>query len=149
MYWSVPCNMYSLIYYMIYISTIMHMVCNLLWWDTGLFSPFSLGLLHWHWGSHMIIPPPNEVGGGVYWNHHVCLFVCPSVCRRHGFRSVTQVCFWISIWNFIYILLVAMGRSLLVFSNVTFKMAAWRPSWNFQFPFSNFCLALNIKTKLQ
>ena len=79
----------------------------------------------------------------------VCLSVCPSVCRRHGFRSVTQVYFGISIWNFICMLLVAMGRSLLIFSNVTFKMAAWQPSWIFRFPDSNFCLALNIKSKLQ
>ena len=51
--------------------------------------------------------------------------------------------------NFICILFVAMGRSLLVFSDVTFKMAAWRPSWIFLFPDSNFTLALNIKSKLQ
>ena len=90
-------------------------------------------------------------GGGVYTGItlSVCLSVCPSVCRRHVFRSVTQVCFGISIWNFICMLLVAMGRSLLIFSDVTFKMAAWWPSWIFRFPDSNFCLALNIKSKLQ
>ena len=46
----------------------------------------------------------------------VCLSVFPSVCRWHGFRSVTQVCYGILIWNFICMLLVAMGRSLLIFS---------------------------------
>ena len=60
--------------------------------------------------------------------------VCPSVCRRHGFRSVTQVCFGISISNFISMFFVAMDRSLFIFSDVTFKMTAWQPYWIFQFP---------------
>ena len=86
-------------------------------------------------------------GWGVYWNHLVRLAVCPSVCRRHGFRSVTQICVGISIWNFISMLLVAMSRSLLIFSDVTFKMAAWWPSGIFRFLDPNFSLALNIKSK--
>ena len=87
------------------------------------------------------------------WIHLVRLSVCPSVrlsvCRRHGFRSISQVCFGISISNFICMLMVAIGRSLLIFSDVTFKMAAWRPYWIFWFPDSNFTLALNINFKLQ
>ena len=79
----------------------------------------------------------------------VRLSVCPSVCRRHGFRSISEVCFGISISNFIYMLIVAIGRSLLIFSDVTYKMAAWRPYWIFWFPDSNFTLALNINFKLQ
>ena len=83
----------------------------------------------------------------------VCLSVCPSVrpsvCRWHGFRSISQVCFRISISNFICMLMVTIGRSLLIFSDVTFKMAAWRPYWIFLFPDSNFTLALNINFKLQ
>ena len=75
--------------------------------------------------------------------------VRPSVCRRHGFRNISQVCFGISIWNFICILMLVIGRSLLIFSDVTFKMAAWRPYWIFWFPDSNFSLALNINSKLQ
>ena len=59
--------------------------------------------------------------------------VRPSVCRRHGFRSISQVCFGISISNFICILMVAIGRSLLIFSDVTFRMTAWRPYWIFGF----------------
>ena len=97
----------------------------------------------------VFIPPPNEVGGGVYWIHLVRPSVCPSVCRRHGFRSISQVCFGISISNFICMLMVAIGRSLLIFSDVTFKMAAWRPYWISWFPDSNFTLALNINFKLQ
>ena len=85
-------------------------------------------------------------GGGILESPYPS--ACPSVCRRHGFRSVTQVCFGIAIWNFICVLLVAMGRSLSIFSDVTFKMAIWRPSWIFRFPDSNFCLALNFKSKL-
>ena len=75
--------------------------------------------------------------------------VRPSVCRRHGFRSISQVCFGISISNFICMLMVVIGRSLLIFSDVTFKMAAWRPYWIFWFPDSNFTLALKINFKLQ
>ena len=79
----------------------------------------------------------------------VRLSVCPSVCRRHGFRSISQVWFGISISNFICMLMVAIGRSLLIFSDVTFKMAAWWPYWIFWFPDSNFTLALNINFELQ
>ena len=79
----------------------------------------------------------------------VRLSVRPSVCRQHGFRSISQVCFGISISNFICMLMVAIGRSLLIFSDVTFKMAAWRPYWIFWFPDSKFTLAFNINFKLQ
>ena len=48
--------------------------------------------------------------------------VRPSVCRRHGFRSISQVCFGISISNFICLLMVAIGRSLLIFSDVTLTL---------------------------
>ena len=91
----------------------------------------------------------NEVGGGVYWIHLVLPSVRPSVCRRHGFLSISQVCFGISISNFICMLMVAIGKSLLIFSDVTFKMAAWQPYWIFWFRDSNFTLALNINFKLQ
>ena len=99
-----------------------------------------------------IIPPPNEVGGWVYGIHlspSVGLSVRPFVCRRHGFRSISQVSFGISISNFICMLMVAIGRSLLIFSDVTPKMAAWRPYWIFWFPDCNFTLALNIDFTLQ
>ena len=106
-----------------------------------------LGTIIQQYSSFMIfIPPPNEVGGGYT---GFTLSVCPSVCRRHGFRSISQVCFGISISNFICMLMVAIGRSLLIFSDATFKMAAWRPYWIFWFPDSNFTLALNINFKLQ
>ena len=78
-----------------------------------------------------------------------CGSVRPSVCGRHGFRSISQVCFGISISIFICMLMVAIGRSLLIFSDVTFKMATLWPYWIFWFPDSNFTLALNINFKLQ
>ena len=43
---------------------------------------------------------------------------------RHGFRSISQVCFGISISNFICMLMVVIDRSLLIFSDLAFKMAA-------------------------
>ena len=98
----------------------------------------------------LIIPPPKEVGGG-YTGVTLCVrpSVCPSVCRRHGFRSISQVCFGISISNFIGMLMVVIGRSLLMFSIVTFIMAAWRPYWIFWVPDSSLSLALNVNSKLK
>ena len=46
-------------------------------------------------------------------------------------------------------LFVAMGRSLLIFSDVTFKICHLEAILDFRFPDSNFSLALNIKFKLQ
>ena len=91
-----------------------------------------------------IYTPAQRSWWGVYWIHLVRL----SVCRRHGFRSVTRVCLGISISDFICMLFVAMVRSLLIVSDVTFKMAAWWPYWIFRFLDSNFILALDIKSKL-
>ena len=97
--------------------------------------------------------PAQRSWRGVYWIHLVRPSVCPSVCRRHGFRSISQVCWamslskwppgghigffgfrtltllwlWISTSNFSGTILMYMGRCLLIFSNVIFKMAAWRP----------------------
>ena len=76
-------------------------------------------------------------------------FSVSGLCRWHGFQSVSQVCFGISISNFIYMLMVVIGRSLLIFSDVAFKMAAWWPYWIFWFPDSNFSLTLNINSKLK
>ena len=64
-----------------------------------------------------------------------------------GFQTLTLVWLWISTPNFSGTIL--MGRSLLIISDVNFKMAAWWPYWIFWFPDSNFSLALNINSKLQ
>ena len=47
-----------------------------------------------------------------------------SVSRWPGFGSVTQVCFGISVSNFMCMSFVAVGRSLTIVSYVAFKMAA-------------------------
>ena len=101
--------------------------------------------------KHFYTPAQRSWRGGILDSPcpSVCPSVRPSVCRRHGFRSISQVCFGVSISNFICVLMVAIGRSLLIFSDVTFKMAAWRPYWIFRFPDSNFTSALNINFKLQ
>ena len=106
---------------------------------------------HCYW---LLYPRPTKLEGGytgftLFVRPSVCPSIRPSVCRRHGFRSISQVCFGISISNFLCMLMVAIGRSLLIFSDVTFKMAAWRPYWIFWFPDSNLTLALNINFKLQ
>ena len=93
-----------------------------------------------HWYYHYTPAQRSWGSGGIYWIH----LVRPSVCRRHGFWSgVTELSFGISISNFICMLLV-LYRSLLIFSDVTFKMAVWQSYWIFRFPYSNFSLAFNI-----
>ena len=76
-------------------------------------------------------------------------FSVSGLCRWHGFQSISQVCFGISILNFICMLELVIGSSLLIFSGVNFKMAAWWPYWIFWFPDSSFSLALNISSKLK
>ena len=66
-----------------------------------------------------------------------------------GFRTLTLLWLWISTSNFSGTILMYMGRSLLIFSNIIFKMAARQPYWNFWCPDSNFSLALNINCKLK
>ena len=44
-----------------------------------------------------------------------------------GFRTLTLVWLWISSPNFTGTSPVCLGRSLLIFNNVTFKMAVWQP----------------------
>ena len=126
-----------------------------------------------------LYPRPTKLEGGIL--DSPCPSVRPSVCRRHGFRSISQVCFGISISNFISRLMVVigriywfsatslskwppsghieflgfqtltlvwlwistsnfsdtilmyMGRSLMIFSNVIFKIAAWWPYLIFRF----------------
>ena len=83
-------------------------------------------------------PPGSHVG-----------FFGSGLCWRHGFQSVSQVCLGISISNSVCMLMVVIGRSLSVFSDVTFKTAAWWPYWIFWFPDSNVSLTLNIDSKLK
>ena len=114
----------------------------------------------------LVIPPPNKIGvgdGGILESPcpsaypsrlaSYCGFVhterCPSVHPSvDDMVSGVQVCFRISISNFICMLFVAMGRSQFIFSDVTFKMTAWQPYWIFLFLDSNYILALNIKPKI-
>ena len=45
--------------------------------------------------------------------------------RRHGFRSISQVCFGISVSNFRCMLMVVIGRSLLIFTAMS--LSKWSP----------------------
>ena len=68
---------------------------------------------------------PYPIGGG-YTGFTLSVFpsVCPSVHPPvDGFKCLTQVCFGISISNFMCMYYVAMGNTLLIFNDVTFKMA--------------------------
>ena len=71
-----------------------------------------------------------------------------GLCRWHGFRSVSQVCFGISISNFICMFMVVIGRSLLIFRRSLSKWPRGGRIGFFGF-LSNFSLALNINCKLQ
>ena len=102
------------------------------------------------WTESSLYPRPTKLEGGYTgFTLSVRPSVRPSICKQHGFRSISQVCFGISISNFICMFMVVIGRSLLIFSDVTFKMAAWQPYWIFWFPDSNFNMALNINSKFQ
>ena len=64
-----------------------------------------------------------------------------------GIWTLTLVWLWISSPNINSQLLVYMARSLLIFSNVTFKMATGWPYWIFQFPDSNFRLGFEYQVQ--
>ena len=90
-------------------------------------------LTHWGWVTHISInhhytPAQRSWMGGIL--DSPCSSVRPSVCRRHGFRSITQVCFGISISNFICMLMVAISRSLLIFS---MSLSKWPPGGQIRF----------------
>ena len=65
---------------------------------------------------------------GFQWPHFLngCLVAILdfSVSGWHGFSSVTQVCFGISVSKFMCMSFVAVGKSLTIVSYVNFKMAA-------------------------
>ena len=65
-----------------------------------------------------------------------------------GLQTLTLVWPWISIPNLSGTILMYMCRSLLIFRNVNFKMAARWPYWIFLFPDSNFSLALKSTPNL-
>ena len=70
---------------------------------------------------------------GAYWFSATLISKWPpgSHIGIFGFRTLTLVWLWISTANLSGTILIYMGRSLLVFSDVTSKMAAWRPYWIF------------------
>ena len=81
--------------------------------------------VHWY---------PFLLGGGIlvdHWstfssflNGYLVAILDFLVYGWHGFGNVTQVCFGISVSNFMCMSFVAVGRSLTIVSYVAFKMAA-------------------------
>ena len=47
-----------------------------------------------------------------------------GLCRQHGLGNETQVCFGISVSNFMCMSFVAVGKSLTIFSYIAFRMSA-------------------------
>ena len=80
-----------------------------------------------------------------WWPYWIFRFL--DSCRWHGFCCVMRVYFGMSVSNFMCILSVAMDRNLLIFSDVTFTLAAWWPCFFFKVSGSNLSLALNDKCK--
>ena len=60
-------------------------------------------------------------------------FLVSGLCRWHGFRSVSRVCFGISMPNFICMLMVIIGRSLLIFSKTATSLSKWPPGGHIGF----------------
>ena len=77
-------------------------------WRKNLLMIFVL-LTHFPTSNLPFLYPVERSWWGVYWIHLVRPSICPSM------------------------LFVAMGRNLLILSDVTFKMAAWQPYWIFGF----------------
>ena len=61
----------------------------------------------------------------------VCLSVCPSVCRRHGFRSITEVCFGISI-SILYAYCFGCGQKPIDFQRCR-SLSTWTPGCHLGF----------------
>ena len=97
------------------------------WWSYWIFLVSGLTLV-WLW-----ISTPNFSGKILmYMGKSLLIFsdlvlvaiLDFSVSGRHGFGSVIQVCFGISVSNFMCMSFVGVGRSLTIVSYVAFKMAA-------------------------
>ena len=58
-------------------------------------------------------------------------FSVSGLCRWHGFRSISQVCFWISTPNISGKILIYMGKSLYWFSVTSFSK--WLPGGHIRF----------------
>ena len=73
----------------------------------------------------------------------LCPSVRPPICRRHGLRSVSQVCFWISIFKFHMHFGCGHRERPIDFQRCHFQK--WSPGSHI-----GFCstLALNIQSKL-
>ena len=82
------------------------------------------------------------------WVKKIGLSARQSVCRKHGFRSVSYACLRIWIWNSICILAVAIDRTWLIFNDVTFKMAACHIGY-FCFRTLTSVYPLNINSNIQ
>ena len=88
---------------------------------------------------------------GAYWFSAMLISKWPpgSHIGIFGFRTLTLVWLWISTANLSDTILIYMGRSLLIFSDVTFKMAAWWPNWIFWFPeWLYFCFEYQLQTSV-
>ena len=76
--------------------------------------------------------------------------VLPSVSRRHDFRSVSQVCFGISIANLMCILIVVVSRNKSIdFQIGHFQDGRLKTILNFVVPDYHFSLAFNTNFKHQ
>ena len=80
--------------------------------------------LLWLWLSSVYGLEPIDFQWPHFLNGCLVAILHFSVSGWHGFGSVTQVCFGISVSNFMCMSFVAVGRRLKIVSYVTFKMAA-------------------------
>ena len=62
------------------------------WSCTDLFYPYPSGLLHWHWGNHMIAPVPVKQPWRIWaskWIHKVLM-----INQKHQCSKTSQNCFF-------------------------------------------------------
>ena len=119
---------------------------NLATWRPYYLFGFSGLLLYFGFGYQLLSIFSDATFKMAAWQPH---WIFSFWIRRHGFGSVTPVCFGVSISNFTCMLFFVMATSLLIVSATTFKMTTGLPYWMFWLMDSILSSALKIKSKMQ
>ena len=91
-----------------------------LWISTPNFS----GTVIMYMGSSLLIFSNVNFKMATWQPYWIVWFSVSGLCRQHGFGSVNQFCFGISVSNFMCMSFVAVGNSLMIYSYVPFTVAS-------------------------